>query len=323
MRNHRWLVSSGVALLAGVLLAACQARPAPVTEEPVLEPASEPAEALAPQAYVVDVVAEDYAFQAPQEIPSGWITFRMTNEGEETHFMYLTRVTGGHSYDQYVSEVLPPIADVLARQRAGELTKAEAGQEFGAMIPPWYWENAAPRGGPGLVAAGGVSQGTVRLEPGLYVMECFMKTPEGEVHWAEGMIRPITVTEEESGASAPEADIQIMVMEDEFIMRGPLTPGVHTVAVTFQEHPEVGFGNDVHLARLEDGMEAEDLLPWMDFLNIEGLQNPAPTVFFGGMQERPEGHTAYFTVELEPGRYVWISEGPDVRGMVQEFTVPR
>lgn len=41
------------------------------------------------------------------------------------------------------------------------------------------------------------------------------------------------------------------------------------------------------------------------------------------MQERPEGHTAYFTVELEPGRYAWVSEGPDVRQMVQEFAVPR
>ncbi len=68
-------------------------------------------------------------------------------------------------------------------------------------------------------------------------------------------------------------------------------------------------------------MAGEDLLPWMDFLNVEGLQNPAPAVFFGGMQERPEGQTAYFTVELESGRYAWISEAPDVRHMVQEFAV--
>ncbi|NIT89785.1 MAG: hypothetical protein GWN82_04270, partial [Gemmatimonadetes bacterium] len=76
--------------------------------------------------------------------------------------------------------------------------------------------------------------------------------------------------------------------------------------MTFEEHPEVGFGNDVHLVRLEEDMAGEDLLPWMDFLNVEGLQNPAPAVFFGGMQERPEGQTAYFTVELESGRYAWI-----------------
>ena len=183
MRTHRRLAASSAALLGGVLLVACQPRTAPVAEQPA--PAPEPAEALAPQAYVVDVVAEDYAFQAPEEIPSGWITFRMANEGEETHFIYLTRLTGGYTYDSYVTELLPGIADVMARQRAGELTKAEAMQAFGTAIPAWYWENASPRGGPGLVAGGGVSQGTVQLEPGLYVMECFMKTPEGRLHWED------------------------------------------------------------------------------------------------------------------------------------------
>lgn len=28
-------------------------------------------------------------------------------------------------------------------------------------------------------------------------------------------------------------------------------------------------------------------------------------------------------VELEPGRYAWVSEGPDVRRMVMPFDVPR
>ncbi|NIT89784.1 MAG: hypothetical protein GWN82_04265 [Gemmatimonadetes bacterium] len=220
---HPRFAALSATLLAGSLMA-CQGQPA--AEEPGPEPAPEPAEALAPQAYVVDVVAEDYAFQAPEEIPSGWITFRMTNEGEETHFMYLTRFSGGRGYDDYAAEVLPPIAEVLARQRAGELTKAEAGQEIGAAIPSWYWEAASPRGGPGMVAPGGVSQGTVHLEPGLYVLECFMKTPEGELHWAEGMVRPIVVTEEASGAPEPEADLEITVMADRYVQSGPVTPGV-------------------------------------------------------------------------------------------------
>lgn len=281
-----------------------------------------PAETEAPRAYVVDVVAEDYAFQSPDSILSGWITFRMHNEGEETHFIYLTRLTGGHTYEEYVTQVGAPIADLMDRQAAGELTQEEVLEGLGAEIPAWYWTEAAPRGGPGMAAPGLISQATVRLEPGLYVMECFMKTPEGVLHWVEGMIRPLVVTAEASGAPAPEADLHMTLRADTFIVEGDLTPGVHTVALTFEEQPEVGFGNDVHLARLEPGMDAESLLPWLDFLNPPGLRNPAPVSFLGGSQERPEGHTLYFTVQLDPGRYAWTSEGPEARRMVREFTVP-
>ncbi len=308
------------AALSLAAVAACAA-PEPATPGPRVADAA-PVETAAPQAYIVDVVAEDYAFQSPDSIPSGWITFRMHNEGQETHFIYLTRITGGHTYEEYVTQVGAPIAELMDRQAAGELTQAEVLEGLGREIAPWYWTEATPRGGPGMTAPGGVSQATLQLEPGLYVMECFMKTPDGALHWVEGMIRPLVVTAEASGAPAPQADIHMALRADAFIVHGDLTPGVHTVALTFEEQPEVGFGNDVHLARLEPGVDAESLLPWLDFLNPPGLRNPAPVAFLGGSQERPVGHTLYFTVQREPGRYAWTSEGPEARRMIQEFTVP-
>lgn len=315
-------------------VAACQSSPGPAVDEqvpppPVEEappPAEEPTEpapaaALAGEAYVVEVVAEDYAFEAPDTISSGWVTFRMENAGEETHFLYLTHLGGGYTYDQYAGEVSPPIMEAMAAMRAGELGKAEAMEQLGTTIPAWYWENATSMGGPGLVAAGGVSQATVWLEPGDYVMECFMKTPEGEFHWAEGMIRPITVVDEPSGAPEPGGDLEIAIGAEDFEVVGTPTAGTHTVAVRFVDQPDVGFGNDIHVARLPEGMEASDLVPWMDAFNVEGLQNPAPVPFLGGMQERPEGDVAYFTVNLAPGRYAWIAESPDVLGLAREFVV--
>ena len=55
-------------------------------------------------------------------------------------------------------------------------------------------------------------------------------------------------------------------------------------------------------------------------MNGDGLRAPAPATFVGGVQEMPEGRTAYFTIDLEAGRYAWISENAG-RGMVREFTV--
>lgn len=307
------------ALLPAAGLMACQPGPGADTPDPAPQQAAGPAA----DAHVVEVIAEDFAFQAPEAIASGWTTFRMRNVGEETHFLYLTRLPGGHTYDQYVSEVGSPIAEITGAQRAGEIDKAEAGQRLGAALPAWYWTEAVRMGGPGLVAPGGVSRATVWLEPGAYVMECYMKTADGELHWMEGMIRPLTVTAAPSGAPEPRADVHITLTTQGFTTHGPLSPGVHTVEVEFAEQPEAGFGHDVHLVRLEDGMTVAELLPWMDFLNVEGLENPAPATFMGGVQERPEGDTAYFTVRLEPGRYAWISESSGAPHMAQEFTVRR
>lgn len=314
--NNQCLHRNFVAVVAVAAVFACQPEPGPE----IGEPAPQGTAATPANAHVVDVIAEDYAFDAPAEIPSGWATFRMRNEGEETHFIFLTRLPEDRTYDEYVETAGAPVSEALSSMRSGEIDKAGAGQQLMAEIPAWYWTDAMSMGGPGLVAAGGTSQATVNLEPGTYVMECYMKTPEGELHWVEGMIQPLTVTGEPSGAPEPDADIQMTITTDGYRTEGELTPGVHRIRVDFAEQPE-GFGNDVHLVRLEEGMEAQELVPWMDFLNVEGLQNPAPAPFLGGIQERPEGHTGYFTIALEAGRYAWIAESAEERELFEEFEV--
>lgn len=302
--------------VAAATAAACQ----PAEPPPAAPPAARTAAPLPSTAPVVEVTAVDYAFRAPDEVPSGWTTFRMRNDGEEHHFLILHRLPEGRTFDEYVTEIGEPFNQVWYPLRSGEIGKAEAGERLGELIPAWFW-SAKQMGGPGIVAPGGTSQATVKLEPGNYVMECYMKTPEGEFHAMEGMARPLIVTEASNGASPPAADVEMTLTTDGFVVRDELPPGRHTVAVHFAEQPEAGFGNDVHVARLDGVADATELVPWMDWMNVNGLENPAPTPFVGGTQEMPEGYTAYFTVNLEPGRYAWISESPDVRRMVREFTV--
>lgn len=277
---------------------------------------------VSPSAHVVDVVAEDYAFDAPDSILSGWTTFRLHNEGEETHFLLLTRVPDDQTYDDYVSQVSAPINDVWYRMRDEGLGKTAAFEEVGAMIPGWYWTGAETFGGPGMVIPGGVSQVTVDLPPGEYVLECFMKTAEGEFHWSEGMLRPLTVLAERSTASAPESQVRLTLTPEGIQVDGAPQPGTNTVLLDFAQQPEAGFGNDVHVVHLEEGMTPEDLVSWMDAFNLQGLTHPAPAPFVGGSHERPEGNILYFTVELLPGRYAFMSEGAEeTGGIFTEFTV--
>jgi hypothetical protein len=112
-------------------------------------------------------------------------------------------------------------------------------------------------------------------------MECYVKTADGTFHSSLGMQRPITVTEADSGGSPPEADIEITLSNFVISVEGEATPGEHTVAVHFEEHPEFGLGNDVHLVRLHDGMSLDEVVPWMDWMNLGGLRAPSPAIFLG------------------------------------------
>lgn len=310
------IVALGLLVFAASL-AACQG----ADHDSTSDPGSETAAQSPPDAHVVEVTAVDYAFQAPAEIPSGWTTFRMENAGQEEHFLLLNRLPEDKTFEDYQREVGAPFGSVWDSLRAGSIDQAEAGRRLGSLLPDWYVTSVKQMGGPGLVSPGGVSQASAKLDPGTYVIECYVKTPEGQFHAALGMVRPMTVTEASSGAPEPEADLEMTLSNYDIAIEDEVTPGGHTVAVHFQEHPEVGLGNDVHLVRLEDDTDVDEVVEWMGWMNLNGLQAPAPARFLGGTQEMPVGQTAYFTVEVEPGRYLWISESTAELGMLKEFTV--
>ena len=276
--------------------------------------------AIAATGDVVQVTAQDFSFAAPDSIPSGWTTFRLANEGTQTHFFVLDHLPDGRTIDDFIAAVGQPFDSVWSGLRAGTLTKAEAGPLLGSLIPAWYTEGVQQVGGVGLVSPGESAQATVRLEPGTYVMECYVKAPDGTFHTAHGMARQLTVTSQQNGAAEPTSDLEITFGEDG--MRAPATvpPGPHTVAVRYGKASGALNANDVHVVALGEGQSAQDVVPWMDWANVPGLRAPAPARFLGGVQEVPVGGTAYFQVDLPAGRYAWISENAE-NGMVQEFSV--
>jgi hypothetical protein len=312
---RRHYLALGTAL-AAASLTACQ----PADDGQPADASSVAATESPSTAHVVEVTARDYAFDGPDEIPSGWTTFRLKNEGKEHHFLFLSRLPEGRTFEDYVAEVALPFDSVWHQLNAGAIDKAEAGAMLGRLLPAWYG-SVAPMGGPGLVAAGGVAQTSVKLEPGTYVMECYVKTPDGKFHAVLGMARTLTVTGDPSGAPEPEADLALTLSNFELAVEGYVTAGEQTVAVHFQEHPEFGLGNDVHVVRLDDDTDMDEVIAWMDWMNVQGLREPAPAAFVGGTHEMPVGHTAYFTVDLAPGRYAWIAESAADKGMIREFAI--
>ena len=245
--------------------------------------------------HVVEYAALDYVFAGPSEIPSGWTTFRMPNQGEEHHVMLLIRLPEGVSYAKY---------------HAATVQRAATGE-----TPDW-WGNWMIMGGPAALAPGLTGETTLRLDPGEYAMVCPVRTADGTMHSTLGMMRPLTVTEEESGVPEPETDITMTLRGLEFEMDGVITPGRHTIRVRFVHQPE-GKPHDVHVARLGPNQTVEDFATAMETLDLTG----SDFYFIGGAEDMPEGYTAYFTADFEPGRYAFWCHYHSGDGMVQEFRV--
>jgi hypothetical protein len=306
--------ASLITLFCPLLLAGCAGAPEPETNQTT-------------QPGIVHVTANGMTFEAPDEVPSGWLTFEFENRSPMSHFVVIERLPEGVTVADHQRVVAPVFQEGMNLLAAGQPDSAMAA--FG-KLPSWFSE-VVFRGGPGLTAPGTTSQSTVNLDPGTYLLECYVKTA-GIFHSynpdtsAYGMVHQFTVTDEPSERREPDATIHVNVSSEHgFNITGDPVKGRNTIAVHFTDQTthENFVGHDVNLVKLEDDTDLDALATWMDWRQPGGLQTPAPARFVGGLQEMPAGSTGYFTVELEPGRYAWIAEvaEPQNKGMLLTFTV--
>jgi len=276
------------------------------------------------KAHTVEVVSTGMNFKLPDKIKSGWITFRYKNRSELTHFFAIEKMPGFEGDQKTVkdskAEVVPAFQKIMHAINDGK-EKLPLGE-----LPAWYQEVKFV-GGPGLIAPGKTAATTLHLEPGTYVIECYVKSPDGIFHSTNGMIEGLTVTEESSNSGAPKPTLEMRLSSEKGIsVDEDIRPGDHTIAVHFEDQKvqEHFLGFDVHLARLNKHTDIDKLTAWMDWSNPDGLTTPAPANFLGGTQEMPGGNTAYVHIELKPGKYAWIAEVPNSaeKDMLKIFTVP-
>ncbi|MDX1740837.1 MAG: hypothetical protein R3178_06065 [Rhodothermales bacterium] len=305
----------GTVLVASVLiLSGC------TESQTVTENADEPSSRF-------EITTMGLTFEAPDSIASGWITFAFVNRSAMTHFALVERMPEGVGIAEQQREVAPVFQEGMDLLQAGSFDDAMAA--FGAL-PPWFAE-VEFLGGPGLVGPGRSSETTVRLAPGRYLVECYVKTggifhsynPDSTQY---GMVHEFTVTSDTLTSRAPAPTLTVeLSSSDGIAVTGEATPGDHTIAVHFKDQMthENFVGHDLHLARLGDDTDLESLENWMNWSVPGGLETPAPVEFVGGVNEMPAGSTAYLHVSLEPCRYAWIYEVPasEDNGVLRVLTV--
>jgi hypothetical protein len=249
---------------------------------------------------VVTITATDYAFGAPDTIASGLTTFRLVNQGKELHHASLVRLRDGKT-----------VADFQAG-----LTAAMSSH---APIPPWM----GFAGGPNAVTLGDTAVATEMVEPGSYVLVCWIPSLDGVPHVMKGMIHPLAVTAAVAPPAAePAADVTIRLTEYDFQLSQPLTAGRHVVRVDnagAQAH-------EIVIAALAPGKTLRDFIAW----EAGGEKGPLPTgEWLGGVTTLDVGGHGEFATTFKPGSYLLLCFWPDAKdgkphimhGMAKQITV--
>ena len=260
--------------LASVLTACSSERRADDTN--TSSGASAGAPAAAPAA--ITVTAKDYSFDAPDQVRAGVTTMRLVNNGKEMHHAQLVKLDEGKT-----------MADV-----------AKALKNPG---PPPSWVKFV--GGPNAVAPGKESESTSVLSPGNYVYLCFIPSTDGVMHAAKGMVKPFTVAGDTGAAKAelPRAVTTIKMLDYDYELSQPLTPGRHTIRVE-NEGPQP---HELALLKLAPGKTVADFAAW----EKAGMKGPPPAEPMGGVVALDKGGNATFTADLTAGDYALMCFIPD------------
>jgi uncharacterized cupredoxin-like copper-binding protein len=252
--------------------------------------------ATPPNANVVKITATDYAFGAPDTIPSGLTEVRMENRGREPHQAVV----------------------VGAQQKT--FAEMEAALMKEGPIPEWL---SFP-GGAGVVGGGDSSIVTVNLTPGNYLLVCLIPSPDGTPHVAKGMVRRLVVTAAPAGAAAaaePASDITVTLSDYAFALSTPITAGTHTIRIE-------NSGPQLHELTVERLLPGKTLADWQKWA-AGGQRGTPPTEAVGGFAGPDKGTVGWVTLTFRPGNYLFTCYVPDAKdgkphiahGMVQQITV--
>jgi hypothetical protein len=272
---------------------------------------------------IIEIKTLSMEFQMPDTIPSGWNTIKYSNKANETHFYRFIKLPEGITIENYKKEIDPVFEEGMDLINEGN---TEAGFAAFGKLPEWF-NRCVPSGGSGLIAPKNEALNTIFLNPGLYIVECYVKMPNGKFHSTMGMIKQVHVLDKKSDIKPPNATNSIDIKEDGFHISGEFNKGEHIFEVNIinQKLHENFASSDVHLVKMDSNADLNALESWMIWYNPKGFITPVPdgVTFLGGFNDALEGSKGYFYANLKPGKYVLIAEVPNAndKGLLKAFEV--
>lgn len=295
---HHNRIIGAVPLVVAMSLAACSVKETPGNTDTGTAAAVTTAAAPQSEPNVVHIIAKDYSFDAPAQIPAGLTTLHLMNQGKEAHQAGLIKLTDGKTFEEFMAAL----------------------KAMKPNTPPPGW--VVFDGGPNAAAPGGTSEATQILEPGNYVLTCFIPSSDGVPHIMKGMSRGLVVTASTAAAAPEPTPTATMTLSDyKFELSQPLKSGQNIVRVeNTAEQP-----HEVVVFKLPPGKTMKDFQAWLPVSD----KQPPPVIPMGGVVGLSKGLHALFTTNLDAGDYVlvcFLQDAKDgkphfVHGMVQSFKI--
>jgi hypothetical protein len=246
--------------------------------------------------HTVDVSAGEYAFRAPDTIPAGLTTFRLRQEGRVKDGMRLSPAGRDslvtHAGDATGGFHMLWVVRLDSGSTAADLFRAERDR---APMP------GRILGGPGFAYPPGTTNATMMLEPGNYVLACFVgsaREDRNRYHLLKGMFRPLTVLPA-NGAPAPlpAPDVVLTIdSADQVTFSTPITrAGPWRVLVRNNSAKRL----ELAIVRVLPGHTAEEARGWR---RREG--KPPVSEPWGGLAGVSKGDSMLTTINFIPGTYI-------------------
>lgn len=232
----------------------------------------------ASESRVIEVDATDFARSVPDGLEGGRVAFRMRNTGQEVHNVSLRKLSESVTFDQ----VLPLVA-------------------YGAAdLRPIVTSTS----GVGHVSPGLSADTTLNVEPGDYVVICPITSPDGVVHMAKGMFKPLRVTVPDNDPVPEPLFVGTITLRD-FSFDVPASLERDATYRVVNDGPQI---HELAPIKLADGKTVDDAVK---YITAETPTGPAPFEEVGGPAGAAAGTTMYWAAVLDPGQYVFVCNVPD------------
>ena len=264
----------------------------------------------APTLPTITIDASNYQFAIPDSVAGGLTRVHLINTGTEPHHAQFLRLNDGVTPAQFDSVFG---AAMQAAQTEGDVAFFR------------IFQIADLRGGPASLNPGDSTDVVMDLEPGHYVLMCFLPNAQGVPHVALGMKHFLTVgPAPEPQPVAPTADATIQLADFSFTGADTITAGHFTLEVANQG-PEP---HEMNIVRL-NGLTLAQLRAALTGPPPEGA-GPPPFEFVGGSQAMMPGMHEWLDLDLAAGNYALICFVPSpahngqphiALGMIRGLTV--
>lgn len=308
--SRRRFAGFGLALASGAALA----RPAFAQSSATPIPAS---------GLEITVTAKDFSFDVPAQVPSGYVTVTLKNDGQEIHQAQIAKLHDGVTFDQL---------------------KAALEKSPDAAFPLVSF-----RGGPNAILPGASATTIDFLDGGNYVLICFIAGADHIPHYMKGMIAAFEVTGAGSNNEEPTATVTVMAKDFSYTMPDSVPAGKQTWEL-FNNGPEP---HEMALLTLAPNVTAQQAIAVYESISappatpaaggtpMAGMTTAGgatpmvasggtlPFAPAGGINAIDPGIPGFMVLDLTPGNYLALCNVPDPKtgkphfelGMYKEFTV--